>query len=850
MRRSLFDQLRQAGAAPRLKPNLFARIAQFAMHNANAVTLAALFMAALMAWPGYSHFPATMRLDFLGGGQAGKNWSRLQKDFPGIENLATISVAHPDGAKLKQIREDTVAKLKSHTDLFQQVLAPGSGDFYNTYGVYYRKPAELDARVSYAISLKPLFQAVAAAPRGDSLATLVNEVAAAIEQGRDPQGLDILFTEAAASVKALMAGEERAVDWLTVAGLSFNENAQAGMILVWPKPGDVTAANTMINSVAAELRTDPTVSVVIQEAPDEMTDLMPPGSQHRTLVVMAFSALLITMVLFALLGQLRLVFIALAPAGLASLAAAASLAYFVPAEWIGFWPVLVAAGALGLVLGLRFTFASLEPLAQRRGIETAVMLAAQKQGQGLVILAVACALPWGAWAAAADGRIIATVPTMIGATIVALLGTFLLQPALFAAWGRRYDWQAREWLAPLHDLLFDNSMWRSTRTVLMALIIPAILLGLWLHPAALEPQPEQNFSNAQVNLLVHSTAEATAAIAKLKDVPNAGAIRWLGAFLPADVEAKQLVLTQLKDAFPKIQPQQPSSVDDLQQQMDTLKESLGNIASAQGARPDLKAAADDLRRSLELFTNTGTEKELLHFENRMFGSFNRLGALGDQLSALEPPGFKNLDPALRSMFQASNGDLRIEVTPLKGTSSLALARDLDLRGFSVAHPAVGKLNNSEQFWRSLSVSSWVGLGLLLISLAITIRNLSGVLAATIVAIIALAGGLAVFLQFQLFLEPDTLLMGTCGVTLLLLIILDSFTKTPITTQPVHPAQHATEGWALTLLLAAGAAPVILLNLQPWSNRVATLLALMIMTTAVVGLFLVPLVRALRRDDPI
>jgi hypothetical protein len=848
MRRSLFDELRQPTQIPRLRPNLFARTAQFAMHNASAVILAALFMAALMAWPGYSNFPATFRLDFLGGGQAGKNWSRLQRDFPGIESLATLAVAHGDGVKLKQIREETVAKLKGRTDLFQQVLALGSGDYYTTYGVFYRKPAELDARVAYALSLRPLFQAVAAAPRGDSLATLVNEVAAAIEQGRDPQGLDILFTEAAASVKALLAGEDRSVDWLAVAGLSFNENAQAGMILVWPKPGNVTAANAMIDSVADELRADPAVSVVVQKAPDELKAYARTGSEHRTLVVMGFSFLLIAMVLFALLGQIRLVFITLAPAGLASIAAAASLAYFVPAEWIGFWPVLMSAGAIGLVLGLRFTFASLEPLAQRRGIVTAVMLAAQKQGPGILLLAIACVLPWCAWALADDARIIATIPAMVGATLVALLATFLIQPALFAAWGNHYKWQASEWLTPLHDLLFDNNMWRSARGLLMALAIPLLVLGLWLHPAAPQPLALKDMSNAQVNLLVHSPEEAIAAIAKLKDETDAGAIRWLGAFLPADVEAKQLVLTQLKDAFPKIQPQQPSNLDDLQQQMDTLKESLGNIAAAQGARPELKAAADDLRRSLELFTSTGTEKELLHFENRLFGSFNKLGALADQLSTLEPPEIKNLDPALRAMFQAGNGDLRIEVTPQKGINSLSLARELDQRGFSVAHPAVGKLNNSEQFWRSLCVSGWVGLGLLLLSLAATIRNVAGILAAIMVTTIALAGGLAIFLQFQLLLEPDTLLLGTCGITLLLLMILDSFTKTPITAHPVHPAQHAAEGWALTALLGAGAAPVIVLDLHPWSDRVDVLLALMFMITAVVGLYLVPLVRTLRRDD--
>ena len=844
MRRALFDELHNQAAKQRLRPNLSARTAQLAIHNRGAVLLAAVFMALMMLWPIYSHFPATNRLDFLGGGQAGRNWTRLQKDFPGIENLATLAVAHPDPAKLKEIRELVVEKLKARTDLFQQVLAPGAGDYYNTYGVYYHKPDELDARVAYALSLKPLFQAVAAAPKGDSLATLVNEVAAAIVQGRDPQGLDTLFTEAAASVKALMAGEERSVDWLNVAGLALDDNAQAGIILAWPKPGNVTAANALIDTVAQDLRADKAVTVVVQEVQGDALQSPKSGTQHLTLFVIGFALLLLLMVLFALLGQVRLIFIVLVAPSLAILAAASSLAYAAPSEWLGFWPVLVAAAAMGLVLGLRFTFACLEPLAQNRGPITAIMLAAQKQGPNLVWLALACALPWFTWAIAGDARLVATVMTMGFSTIVAVAATIIVLPALLHVASDQLEWQAREWIEPIYDLLFDHGLWRTLRSILMVLVLPGIALALWFHPAPPQPLAMKDMSNAQVNLLVHSPKEATVAIAKLKSVPQAGAIRWLGAFLPADGEAKQLVLSKLKDAFPKIQPQQPSSLDDLQQQMDTLGESLTNIASAQGTRPELKAAAEELRRSLALFSNTGTEKELLRFENRLFGSFNRLSRWADVVAKLDPPELSNLDPALRSLFQAANGDLRIEVTPQPGTNSLSLARELDQRGFSVAHPGVGSLNNSEQFWRALDFSDWISLALMLLAIVLAIRNWRGIAAAILVSIIATAGGVAIFLAFQVQLEPDTLLLGTCGQTLLLLLLLNSFIKVRVTERRRQAAQYASEGWTLALLFAAATIPAMLLNLQPWEDRAGMLLALIIMITVVVGLFLVPLVQAL------
>ena len=92
------------------------------------------------------------------------------------------------------------------------------------------------------------------------------------------------------------------------------------------------------------------------------------------------------------------------------------------------------------------------------------------------------------------------------------------------------------------------------------------------------------------------------------------------------------------------------------------------------------------------------------------------------------------------------------------------------------------------------------------------------------------------LAFSMQLEPDTLLFGTCGLTLLLLLILNSFIKTPVTSRRIHPAQHATEGWALALLFAAATIPAMVLGLQPWSDRAPPLLALMLMITIVVGLF--------------
>ena len=847
MRLSLFDEPTLPQPHPRLKPNIFARTTQWAIKNIPVVLVSALLLMALLAYPLLVAPPPSSPLEFAGRSEAHSNWARLQRGFPGIENLATLALAHPDAAKLQSLRQDLLEKLKARTDLFQLVLAPGAGDYYNTYGVYYHSPAELDARVAYALSLKTLFDAIAAAPKGDSLATLVNEVAASIEQGRDPQGLDMLFTEASAAVNALMSGQERRVDWLKVAGLAMDDSAQAGLVLIWPRPGEVEPANQFIDSLAQGIRADPQVSLSIQKSGSGEKPNAAPGAVYPRLGIAGMCCLLALLMLQALLGQIRLVFVALVSPAAAALAAASTLAFIAPNFWRGFWPVIIAAGAVGLVLGLRYLFAALEPLREHRPVLTSSMLAAQKQGSGLVLLGFAAMLPWCAWIMQEDKLLPVATAAMAAGLGAALAANFTLQPALLSLMGSRYEWAAGEWIEPIHDGLFANDFWRLLRAMMMAALIPLLGLALWLHPPLPERASAGDNSTAAVNILASSPEAAEETIAKLKSVLEAGAIRWLGAFLPADVEAKQLVLSKLADVFPKIPPQQPSALDDLQQQMDILRESLNNIAAAPHARPELKSAADDFRRSLELFASTGTDRELLSFENRLFGGFNRLGSTAETLAALKPPELSDLDPALKSLFQASTGELRIEVTPANGATSLALAKVLDERGFPVAHPLLGSMNSLDLFWRN--ARQWVlpSLALALVGLLIAVRHWRGILGAVPVAATGLAGLAAIFLQLGFSVRPETLLLASTGLTFLILPIGNSFIKTPVMAQSTASAQHAAEAWALPLLIAAVSAPALILRLEPWSAFASLLVASSALATIVVGLYLAPLTRGWR--DP-
>jgi hypothetical protein len=175
-------------------------------------------------------------------------------------------------------------------------------------------------------------------------------------------------------------------------------------------------------------------------------------------------------------------------------------------------------------------------------------------------------------------------------------------------------------------------------------------------------------------------------VAKLKEIPEAKAVRWLGAFLPQQVEEKQTVLSELKDQFPHITPLIPQNVDVLREHISTLQESLQAIGNATAARPQLKAAAIEFRQSLELLAATSENKEVLAFENRVFGSFNVLPERSQAFVDMDKPTFNSFDERLRSLFLAADGTLRLEVSPQAGVSNEDLARKLSAERFHVAHP--------------------------------------------------------------------------------------------------------------------------------------------------------------------
>lgn len=690
MARSLFHELRDqqnALMAPsRLQPNALARLARFSWRNAAWVLLAWAAIATAAATlainravpPTLEQLPIPIRPVEPAGPAAG---------FSRLDALQTITVSNRDPALLDEQRGDLLQTLRQRRDVYELVFSPGFGDYYESHGLLYRPLEEIKGRVAYALSLKPLFNAVAQAPSASSMSTLVSEIAAGIKQGRDPQGLDDLLAASADSVQALMKGEDKPVDWAAIADLETVNTTSLVTILALPKPGQTAAANALTlkllnilrsssDSVTELNKTEPSVETPAS-APVEW-----PRAASAALMGLVFAGLLLALSL----GRTRMAIVILVPALITAGIVAVGFCVLIGPAWLSFWPLALGMVMLAGVLGLHYVLSIAEHSAGRGARETSIMLAAQFDGTEVLWLAGLMTAPWLGLFVLRAGLVTQLTGFVLATSALTALCVLTLIPAAMRFLPQAANWRAREWLVPAHRALFETGQWQFLGRALGVLMVAAALAVIF----GVQSNQARTLLGGPVTLVAGNQIEAEAAIARLKKFPSAQGVRWLAMFQPQEAQQKIAELKPLKDQFPRITPVQSESADDLRDQIETLQESLKQIGDASSANAKLRKAADDFRRSLALLGATSDDRQVRLLENRLFGGFNRLADKADELATLDAPVLTTLPGELRTLFGTPEKALRIEVIPAAGISNAALALTLEEAGFNVLHPAVAQ----------------------------------------------------------------------------------------------------------------------------------------------------------------
>ena len=848
-RHTLFDYSTVEEKPQKIQPNGFAKLARFAFRNAILVLVAWAVIAGTAVFLVSQKITTTVQLPiaFDANSLPTENLKLLNKNFPHLQSLVTITLNNKNPDILKQARDAFVSVLENQKDLFELVFAPGTGEYYDNHAMLYHSKEEIKARVAYALSLRPLFSAIAQAPSADSLSTLVGEVSVAIKRGRDPQGLDDLFRQSASSLQALMQGTKQPVDWTAIAGLNVDPSPTSALLLILPNPGQDEKALAFLkqnlNALGKHTATRATLGQSSSQNVRKQISLIAPS---LILQAAAMAALLTVLCLASVLGRANLVAMIALPVIAGLNISILSAAFIMPSNVTALWPIYAGVGFAALIMTARFAFAAVEAMAESRSAEIAVMLAAQKQGSGLLWQAAINIAVWAGFLmlwGQSEAAITAIAAIGISATLCA---NFTLIPAFANLFGSTLNWQAQAWISPLYAGLFGNRLWYLTRSLLTLTVLVAATAGLYFAPHALEGINFQTKSNPPVNILVRSAEEAQNSLLKLKTIPEASAVRWLGAFLPQDAEAKQLSLAPLKDQFPHIGSLSAQTSDDLRDQIAALQDSLTEIASLPTTRPQLRDAADEFRRSLALLSGTSNNAEIIEVENRLFGGFNALADRANFLAALEKPELKSLDPRLKSLFLSPDNIYRLEITPLPGVSNAQLAEILFKNNLPVAHPSLVAGLQEQGLIKIIAVVGTAACVLGLVLLSLSLAEGAGIVSAslTVVILLSLFGGAIGLMKIKL--QPELLFTGFTLLALLFSIIATTFLKAEISKQGSPGALHAVEAWLPAIMTLTCAVPIFLLGVETAKPAAINFIVGSALITATIGFILRPLTMFFRR----
>ena len=722
MRTSLFDELRARQfpppPVPRLKPNLFARIARFAWSNATALlAFWALFACVgLLLSFAFAYHPKLSRLPL----PLDAVTSQMEvNDFAGLANLQTISLTNPDAATLASQRADLVASLHEKTDIYELVFAPGANEFYDDYAMLFRPLDEVKSRVAYALSLKPLFDAIAVAPNAQSMTTLVSEIAGAIQLGRGSQGVSDLLTQAATSVQALANGEDMPLDWAKVAELNLADTSQAATILALPKPGQEALARHNTTKLLSVLRdSSATRTQLFQAAAGQAKPVPQQPELLRILAAGCIGISFVGLLLAVFLGTLRMVSVVCAPMLVLVAPTLAAFFYLGGGDWLSYWPALFAVLFCVLLLALRFVFLLGAQAANTPINQTSSMIVAQAEGARFLMLVATLVAPWIVLPVLQHALLGTALIVIAVLVILAPICILTLTVALLRFWPNALDWRASEWLVPAHQALFETRYWKIVAPTLGGLIV----IGCLAFAVSSSGGKEGLQSDAAVSIVAQDRDSVERAIGRLKSFSGARAVRWLGMFLPDAVDEKRAALHELAGKFPRITPVLSEAPADLRDQIDTMQESLSRIAKMAAADKTLADSADQFRRSLALLAASENDQPITQLENRLFGGFNRLADRAEQLSTLVPLNVDTLPTELQRLFGQGKGPYRIEIDAAPGTSNAQLAVTLDQAGFQVIHPAALQARFDSQKQSSLVKLFLLSSGLLVLTLFVTFRS--------------------------------------------------------------------------------------------------------------------------------
>ena len=818
---------------PRIRPNMFARLARFAVGRPLPVLLlAALFMtaAATLAALG-THFDFTKPIEIAIDPATQSAKVKFQSEFPAIDSLMVVRVSAGNSTLAQNAALFAARKLAADKANISYVFTPGLGPFYDRFGFLYLDPAEIASRVERVKRMVPLFQAIAASPNLAGLSTLVNEIAQAVQRGRSPRGLETLFQQMAVTIKKQVAGRPAPLDWQRVAGLKVESKGKDWVVVVHPAQGRLREARNSVETLTASLlKTQPSLKIASDFPPEaENGDA---GSSGRQIVISLLLSILffLTLAVTTLRDRQSIVLFAVPP--IVAMAAAFAAAFLVA-------PVLdqaVATFAFAVVLPVMgFSIALAAAIAKpgQSGSSTSrIMLAAHQMGPLVLALAGMVWATWLLWTILSLASLASLSIIVIFAGLAGLAATLLLVPALASILPQPPE----DPPADLYDQATARNIraiWYKLRPPLTALTMAASLFCVVffssLHFSTWHPGSSGDDTlgaSEGLQFIVEGETAAAKLVDDLQRIPEVGTVRWMGTFLPQQIEQKQNILRGLAGAIAGINDGSSIGPYDLNENLRGLELSLRVIADEAGTDEALRASAHEFRRSLAVLTNTAKTPEVtaVELERLFFSTFGELAKFADELSHLAAPQLDDFDPNLRALYVSGGDRWRIEALPRRAIS----ARSFIESAKAVDDVPLGPLMIERAELRTLESTAKTGLVFgfaftLLITLVI-LRSILDWLIVVASSLLLLPLHAALVVVTGTAISPATLpalvMASLFGVTMSLLLVARKW-------------QHRITALSIFLPVAATVAiilPIRLLHLQELEAFAGALIMLLVAAT--------------------
>jgi hypothetical protein len=837
------DELR---STRRARPNVFARIVSAAVERRLVVILIWTALAAA----GVTYSALTVTLDRTGNGfvaldpEVKASQHALELAFPGSREPIVAVIESADPRAARETAGALARMMASEPRIFSDVFAPGTGRFLDDYGMLYVDAAAVEDTVRRIEQSAPLYHAIAASPNLAGLASLAGEAARAIAAGRSPHGLNVLFAEAALSVKGQIEGGRHDLDWpLLVDDKIARIDSTRWLVLATAVPADkgdpyrtaLVRARLLAGEASANAKNP--VAITLTGWP-VLREKSPPGPVRGFILPALVAGFLAVIILGFGLSRPGLIIALLAAFALGFMAfAGAAVLIASPLD-----RVTVSAPIIYLAMAaLAMTAMMLRSEEHEQGSSAnnaALMLSAHRLGPAILAWTIAiCAGTFATYLSPFMPLVTLALMTD-AATMIVFAASLTLLPAMLGFMPSLAR-SRTHWLdTTLHGPA--PPAWRKFRQGLTAtLAVAAILFGAqlpWITIEAREILDESQSRAAQLfdeisardpslraatHVVARPGEEARALAARLALLPEVLRVRSIESFLPSGEGEKRRILARLAGVLPKL-PERSAETDEehLRAELTRLEQSLLDIANTPSTAGELRSAASEFRRGLALLDGPGTAspETIRRLENALFARLPLLLGRVERLSNLPPLSVATLDPEIVHHFVAADGSWRIEISPRDPGALPKFAEAVRAIAPNAAGPAIIDALPAGMILRGLGIAI---AGILAMSFFMVVGLARSALAGLRVIIPPVlltltAGGGLVLTGHSLSPEDLALVIATLALSVGAGFIAERW-MTPARTPQLIPSALPRAVLTAELTLAAAAMPLMLSSSPVWQN---------------------------------